>query len=128
MKNSKQSLHVNNELCVDVKMYTIKNGRMQPGDIISATVLRPNEDQFTIIENVKSMPRKRMPVTHLYRGKAFNMLSNSKGQRKLTLKYQPFMTAEQFREYIAQLSVELQALSGFDAEEIGLVEEAEAND
>lgn len=127
MKNSEQLLFPTTELCVDLKLMTREKRRMGVGEMKAGMLIHDAEEHYCFVENVKSMPRKRTPITHLYRGKAFNVLSNPKGHYKIALKQQSFMTAEQFEQHKVQMALELLSVSGYTIEHDCLVEEAEVN-
>lgn len=98
MKNSNQSLHVNTELCVDVKMYTIKNGRMQPGEILTGSFFRTDEDHFTFVEKASEGKGPRRPIVHVFCGDYVNVVEQPDG--RLLLSFRKVGSKEQGLDFI----------------------------
>ena len=99
MKNSNQSLHVNTELCVDVKTYTIKNGRMQPGEILTGSFFRTDEDHFTFVE--KALEGKGQDVlSYMSSAATMSTWSNSRTEDC----FSPSVRLAQKRETVQGLS------------------------
>ena len=115
MENISKELFPNTEICIDLKLFTRKPGRMDEDDYLDGMITRDGDSHYTFIQN--AWEKKKANVVHrnphVYEGTSINVNRTDNG----TL-YPTFNRPKDicFKQFCLMATEELLVVSGIEEE------------
>ena len=76
-----EDIYPHTELDVDLKLFTLKPGRVNEGEFLAGMLTRDGEDHFSFVENASERKKVVTRNPHLYKGKYVNVNQTDDGRR-----------------------------------------------
>ena len=110
----------NTELDIDLKLFTLKPGRISKGEILAGMLTRDGEDRYCFVQNAPKKKREVNPRNpQLYKGTCINVSQQGDGTLYPSFNRPRFTEEFTFKHFCLKASEELQLVSGLVGEEVG---------
>ena len=104
-----KALYPNTELSIDLKLLTLKRGRLSLGDLHNGTIVRDGEYHYTFFEQ-HAQPQGTHPMRNpiVYRGSCINLHQNALGERYPTFTRPQFSAIYSLSDFLREAAEELE--------------------
>ena len=79
-----EDIYPHTELDVDLKLFTLKPGRVNEGEFLAGMLTRDGEDHFSFVENASERKVTTMRNPRIYKGSCINVNQNEDGTLRPT--------------------------------------------
>ena len=76
-----EDIYPNTELDVDLKLFTLKPGRVNEGEFLAGMLTRDGENHYSFVQNASERKKMVTRNPHLYKGKYVNVNQTDDGRR-----------------------------------------------
>ena len=107
-----KALYPNTELSIDLKLLTLKRGRLSLGDLHNGAIVRDGEYHYTFFEQPPNAHRpdatlvRRNPI--VYRGSCINLHQNDRGELYPTFTRPQFSAIYTLSDFLREAAEELE--------------------
>lgn len=98
-------------LCVDVKVFSTKPGRMPENTFLEGYFARRGEDQFLIVEKMEKSAKTTRRNPLIYAGSCVNVHQLADGTKRLDFNHPRFFSNLSFRDFCLTAAQELSTIA-----------------
>lgn len=101
------------ELDVDLKVFSLKPGRVREGEFLAGMLTRDGENHFSFVQNSSKKKRVVNPRNpHFYRGRCVNVVIKADGTRYTTFNRPNYSESFTFKHFCLKAAEELLEIAG----------------
>ena len=107
-----RDLFPNTEPCVDLKLLTRKQGRLEVGTILPGVITRDGEEHYTFLEEGDQQKASSQRNPHVYRGRFVNVNQSGDGTLYPTFNRPRYTKEFSFQDLCREAAAELLMVAG----------------
>ena len=115
-----ENIFPNTELDIDLKLFTLKPGRISKGEILAGMLTRDGEDRYCFVQNAPKKKREVNPRNpQLYKGTCINVNQQNDGTLYVSFNRPHYTEDYTFKQFCLKAAEELLLVAGLVGEEVG---------